>query len=198
MHARTTRFLASLALAAATFGANSAEAQSAPLMACFVPRSGTLYLVGQNGTPTACRATDHVLVQWNTVGPAGPAGNTGPQGPAGSPGQQGPPGPVASGTLSGIESVVSAFDGTISAGGHLYLAARCPVGKTAISGGLLRGEFFGTPAGQFSIAELGSYPNWAFGQSSREWIVHVGRSNTESALVVNFNARVVAVCATVS
>lgn len=200
MSLRSLPLVASLAIAAATLGSESAGAQAAQLMACFVPRSGTLYLVGQNGAPSACRATDHVLVQWNTVGQEGPAGNTGPQGPAGpagNTGQQGPPGPVAFGTLSGIETVVATFRGPIGVGADVYLTARCPVGKTAIGGGLLRDISFGRQSGFATIAELGSYPNWAFGYSAREWIVVVGRVEGEGG-EPTFSARVVAICAKAS
>ncbi len=75
------------------------EWQGADLMlACFVPQSGTMYIVGQNGAPAACRAAGHVLLQWNAVGPAGPMGPQGNAGPAGPPGPAGPttgiPGPA--------------------------------------------------------------------------------------------------------
>lgn len=72
--------------------------QAAPILACFVPRSGTLYLVGRDNAPAACRAADHLLVQWNAVGPAGAQGSPGPQGPVGPQGPAGPstgvPGPA--------------------------------------------------------------------------------------------------------
>jgi hypothetical protein len=189
MRAHTARLFASFALAAATLGAESLGAQAKQLMACFVPRSGTLYLVGQDGTPTACRATDHVLVQWNTVGQEGPAGNTGPQGP---------PGPVASGTLSGLETVVATFNGTINNRDHVFLTARCPAGKVAISGGLLRENIGGSQAGLFYVSELGSYPNWAFGRSRQEWVVVVGPTTPSGGNFSPFIAQVVAVCATAS
>jgi hypothetical protein len=186
MYARSARMLASVVLVAETLAPEVVGAQAAQLMACFVPRSGTLYLVGQNGTPTACRATHHVLVQWNTVGPAGPAGNTGPQGP---------PGVVAPGTLSGLETVVATFNGILQNTEHRFLTARCPFGKVAISGGLLRDMVNDRPSGLFDISELGSYPNWAFGESSREWIVVIGPTSYVAAAQFNFAARVVAVCA---
>lgn len=72
--------------------------EPSPILACFVPRSGTLYLVGRDGAPATCRAADHVLVQWNAVGPQGATGQQGPAGPQGLPGPPGPstgvPGPA--------------------------------------------------------------------------------------------------------
>ncbi len=159
-----------------------------PLLACYVPRSGTLYLVGQNGAPGTCRAADHVLVQWSVVGPAGP------QGPAGS---AGPPGTgsslAGSATLGNVESVVANVSFTFTQPGtQTFVTATCPVGKIAISGGLLRDDSFGgySPGGGAPwVHEIGSYPNKAFGYSDREWVVHVSAES-----VGTFRARMVVMC----
>ncbi|MFN8573723.1 MAG: hypothetical protein U0132_16830 [Gemmatimonadaceae bacterium] len=69
------------------------------LQACFVPESGTMYVVGQGGSPTNCRAAGHVLVQWDAAGvsgPVGPVGAAGDPGPPGAPGPAGPVGPAGS------------------------------------------------------------------------------------------------------
>ena len=71
-------------LALVIFGAGVAPvaAQSAGdlLSACFIPGSGTLYIVGQDGAPPSCVRSDHVLLQWDEQGPMGPAGADGMDG----------------------------------------------------------------------------------------------------------------------
>lgn len=66
--------------------------------ACYVPASGTVYMIKEPGTPTACNSNAHVQFTWST------SGLTGPQGPQGATGPAGPTGPTgASGPLSGLE-----------------------------------------------------------------------------------------------
>ena len=82
-------------MALGALGARAWQVQDV-MLACFVPQSGTMYVVGQNGAPAACRAAGHVLLQWNAVGPSGPQGPVGlvgPSGPQGPTGPQGPAGP---------------------------------------------------------------------------------------------------------
>jgi hypothetical protein len=159
-----------------------AQTTAAPLLACFVPKSGTMYVVGQPGAPDKCRTTDHVLLQWNTVGPAGPTGA------AGAPGPVGPQGPAGTATLAGstaitgVETVVAThLLGGRTANVSLYLATECPEGKSAIGGGLLGYESGVASVPNFNTGQamslapqlVGSYPNAAFGFSTREWIVQI-------------------------
>lgn len=89
-------------LSAGAFTAGSFIAAPAPatISTCYVPQSGAMYLVGQNGATPTCRSTDHRLMQWRVagdsgaVGATGPAGPQGPRGPAGPAGAQGAQGPV--------------------------------------------------------------------------------------------------------
>ena len=62
--------------------------------ACVVPSSGTIYRIGEPGTPSACTKSSHVEITWNQVGPQGPAGTPGAQGPAGAQGPIGEKGPA--------------------------------------------------------------------------------------------------------
>lgn len=155
------------------------SAQTAsPLLACFVPKSGTMYVVGQPGAPEKCRSVDHVLLQWNAVGPAGPQGAVGPAGPAGAPGAGGATTLTGSTALSGHEIVKSRQVISALIGGSVsYLIATCPVGKVAIAGGALSvaqftGGYLANGAAVSWVPYLvGSYPNSAFGYSDREWVV---------------------------
>ena len=247
MFHRCTRALPCLAITALVLvGSRSLGAQATQLMACFVPQSGTMYSVGQNGAPAACRAAGHVLLQWNTVGPsgpqgpagvagpagpstvvpgptgpqglkgdagpkgdlgpagsAGPAGSTGPQGVGGTQGLAGPVGPTAtlagSGTLAQFEQVVVPVYVIVTAGVQHYLTASCPVGKVAIAGGMLRGAHVngtGIVAGRPYVYEVGSYPNGAFGFSSRDWITHISVDSTYT--ISTLIAQLVVVCAKVN
>ena len=66
--------------------------------ACYVPASGTVYMIKEPGTPTKCNSNAHVQFTWST------SGLTGPQGPQGATGPAGPTGPTgASGPLAGLE-----------------------------------------------------------------------------------------------
>lgn len=93
LSARLLPGVAVLVTAMVTAPIVSAQTTSGPVLACFVPRSGTMYVVGQAGAPAACRSSDHLLLQWNAVGPAGAPGVPGATGPQGPAGPQGPPGP---------------------------------------------------------------------------------------------------------
>lgn len=90
----------------------AAQQGDPPILACVVPRSGTFYLVGRSATPAACRSADHMLVQWNAVGPAGAPGSAGPPGPVGPQGPAGPstgvPGPAGPQGPSGPSGPVGA------------------------------------------------------------------------------------------
>jgi hypothetical protein len=41
--------------------------------ACYVPKSGALYVVGRDGAPSRC-ADGHLPIDWSVRGPQGPAG----------------------------------------------------------------------------------------------------------------------------
>lgn len=62
------------------------------LSACYIPGTGTLYLIEETDAPAQCVAPEHILIQWNEEGLVGPAGPAGPQGEAGPAGEQGPAG----------------------------------------------------------------------------------------------------------
>src|SRR5690606_11284297 len=96
--------------AAATAGlllalATAAHAQ-APVAtdACYVPASGTVYLIGQVGTPTAC-AAGHTQVTF-----------------------QGPP-PIVG--VAGYETVMMNVVGT-AADSYVEVDVLCPLGKAAV------------------------------------------------------------------
>lgn len=87
-------------LCAVSMGAGALRAANAsadaPLRACLVPQTGTVYLVGSSNAPGTCRSPNHVALAWNVPGASGPIGAKGPQGPkgaSGGAGPQGPPGP---------------------------------------------------------------------------------------------------------
>lgn len=74
------------------------EAAAQTRTACYIPSSGTVYMIKEPGTPTNCNSNAHVKFTWSTSGATGPQG---PQGPQGQTGATGPTG--ASGPLSGLE-----------------------------------------------------------------------------------------------
>lgn len=97
-HSNTSPFVPpALAIACVTLAlvVSAAPAGAQQLSACYVPKSGTVYMINQTGTPTACLSKQHVEFSWSTTGAQGPQGPVGPEGP------QGPQGP--SGPLSGLE-----------------------------------------------------------------------------------------------
>ncbi len=99
--------------AALLLGAGAAHAQEAASQACYVPASGTVYVIGMTGTPTAC-ADGHTAVTL--------------QGPQGVPGPQGQPG------ASGYQVVMVEIPGTTAS--HLAsVDVACPAGKRAVGGG---------------------------------------------------------------
>lgn len=100
----TTASVAGLLLALAP----AARAQ-APVAtdACYVPASGTVYLIGQAGTPAAC-AAGHTQVTF-----------------------QGPP-PIVG--VAGYEVVMAEVIGSVGVN-YAEVDVLCPLGKAAISGG---------------------------------------------------------------
>lgn len=97
-HSNASRYLpATIATACVALAlvASASPAGAQQLSACYVPKSGTVYMINQAGTPSACLSKQHVEFSWSTTGAQGPQG---PVGPAGPQGPQGPAGP-----LSGLE-----------------------------------------------------------------------------------------------
>jgi hypothetical protein len=59
------------------------------LYACYVPRSGVVYRIREEGLKQDCSSPKHVMFSWNErglPGAAGPPGTVGPPGPPGPPG----------------------------------------------------------------------------------------------------------------
>lgn len=104
---------AALGAAFLLLGAGAVQAQETASQACYVPASGTVYVIGLTGTPTAC-ADGHTQVTL--------------QGPQGVPGPQGQPG------ASGYQIVTAEIAGT-SASWLATADLACPVGKRAVGGG---------------------------------------------------------------
>jgi hypothetical protein len=72
---------------------------SVPDTACYVPSSGSAYVIKRPTAPPNCVSKNHYKFPWGgTAGPPGPQGETGPAGPTGA---TGPAGPAASVVLSG-------------------------------------------------------------------------------------------------
>ena len=137
----------------------AAPAGAQTIEACYVPASGSVYLIKQPGTPTECNSSAHKQITLTATGPAGP---TGPQGPAGPTGPTGPTGP--SGPLSGLEFKSAAA--TVVASGTANFGiffATCPTGKSVMNFGYDPSQgntgafFFSRPAIN------GKQVTWGFG-----------------------------------
>jgi hypothetical protein len=57
--------------------------------ACYVPATGTIYMIRTEGTAQSCLSGQHVAVSWNVQGVEGPAGAAGVPGEAGHAGADG-------------------------------------------------------------------------------------------------------------
>jgi hypothetical protein len=119
------------------------------IYACMLNRIGTIRIVS---ALNQCSNRLETPMQWNVVGPVGPAGAQGVPGPAGvqgvpgpagAQGPQGVPGPAGTGgALSGFEIVTQISDPTpIDPGKFWTFTVSCPQGKIAISGGYALGDF---------------------------------------------------------
>lgn len=142
----------SLATGLVAAGAVWATHQGGSIHGCVVSSSGALRIVS---SASECR-TGETSIEWNQVGPVGPAGPQGPAGPEGpagpagpqgltgpqgqpgpkgdqgEPGPQGPAGPAQ--TL--VSQVVTENSGLISLlDGNVELVASCPAGTTLTGGG---------------------------------------------------------------
>lgn len=91
------RAAASLVAALALTVPASAAAQIAvedegPVVACYAPHDGKVYVIQRVGLPAACTHESHIQFTWNEpgeAGPSGPRGEQGETGPAGEPGATG-------------------------------------------------------------------------------------------------------------
>jgi hypothetical protein len=107
------RFALALAAGFACFAAERVEAQTQVSQACYVPASGTVYVIGLAGAPSNC-ADGHTEVTL--------------QGPQGVPGNPGSPGAF------GFEVVTMEIVG--DAGSALAAVnVPCPAGKVPVGGG---------------------------------------------------------------
>ena len=128
------------------------------IYACFVPGSGSIYLIKTTDPTETCKSANHIAFQWQVTGPegqqgpqgpAGPEGPQGPQGPigpagpagsqgaAGAPGAQGPTGPqgaVGPGGFSDVEKVAPQVWNDWVATDETVVA-QCPAGKKVLGGG---------------------------------------------------------------
>jgi hypothetical protein len=69
-------------------------------------------------------------------GAAGPAGPSGPAGPVGPPGPQGVPGPAGPAGRAGVSDIAPVTATlVVGPGADVQLAATCPAGKNALTGG---------------------------------------------------------------
>ncbi len=150
--------LIALPVASASTTKTAVPTDSEIIHACFVPQSGTLYRIKATDPAETCKSPEHVAIQWNLKGPAGPQGieglagpagaagpqgSTGPMGPAGPQGQQGPAGsagvkgplgPGGPNGVVGIEVVKVTEPNLFITNAHIGYA-HCPAGKKVIGGG---------------------------------------------------------------
>lgn len=141
--------------AAATAGlllvvSTAAQSQTpAASQACYVPASGTVYVIGVAGAPGACAAGHTLVTLQGPAGPTGPAGPAGPVGPAGPQGPEGPQGPAGTSGISGYETIEQDLivdEGVM--GAQVFL--QCPEGKKAVGGG--------SSIGWTSVSQTASHP----------------------------------------
>ena len=117
-------------------------------------------------------------------GDTGATGATGAQGPMGPQGLMGPLGPQGLPGISGFQ--IAGNSATVSVPGNstTTLAATCPAGKIAITGGYDSS----TGGGTFAVSPVASYPS-----APDTWRVTLRVSGISSAVVVTL--RVYAICA---
>ena len=100
--------------------------------ACYVEKTGAIYLINMPGTPTECVKPDkHTFLSWNQQGVQGVKGD---QGDKGDKGDKGDPG------ISGWEIVRGATASSPSAT-QVTVYATCPAGKKPLGGGGSQGSF---------------------------------------------------------
>ena len=72
-------FLLGLALSGAIISATAAYGSlesNNTINACYKPKNGSIYLIGEPGAPELCASND-LPISWNVQGPAGPQGPSG-------------------------------------------------------------------------------------------------------------------------
>lgn len=160
--------LALLGAIAALLIAAPSEAAAQTRTACYVPASGTVYMIKEPGTPTACHSGAHVQFTWST------SGQTGPQGPQGATGPAGPTGPTgASGPLSGLEfhSQAATLVPNGSANYGIFFASCSSATKSVITFG-----HQANPGGTIFAsrpATNGKQVLWAFqGEANSTWVFY--------------------------
>lgn len=120
--------LARIAAALAFVALVPSIAQAQTLTACYVPKSGTVYRIKVEGTPTKC-AQNHVEFTWSMAGQVGPEGPQGPQG------EMGPQGPAGAAYTTGLERLERAMT-MLDPGETELLDLVCTTaGRIAIGGG---------------------------------------------------------------
>jgi hypothetical protein len=109
-----------LALAVSLMSAPKVQGQV--IEACYVQKTGAIYIIGQPGAPQECQKPGkHVQINWNLLGPPGP------QGPKGDAGAQDPP---------GLSEYVSNFTlGNWDSTSPKTVEASCPEGYVVLGGG---------------------------------------------------------------
>ncbi len=139
------------------------------IVACYSPKTGSVYRIGQPGLADSCKRND-VEFSWNQSGPPGVPGVEGPPGPPGPPGPQGPEGPPGASGVSGREAQVQTFD----LPGHdlRSVLVWCPVGKVAVGGG------FQVPIQVQVVASMPGIGNGS-DNDSRQWYIHVYNTTGE-------------------
>lgn len=153
---------------AALLLATPSHASAQTRTACYVPASGTVYMIKEPGTPTSCNSPAHVQFTWST------SGQTGPQGPQGAQGPAGPAGPTgASGPLAGLEfhSEAATLTPSGSANYGIFFATCSANTKSVMNFGYQAnpgGTIFATRP-----AISGSQVLWAFqGAANSSWVFY--------------------------
>lgn len=148
--------------------ATPSQAAAQTRTACYVPASGTVYMINEPGTPTVCKSDAHVQFTWST------SGLTGPQGPQGATGPAGPTGPTgASGPLSGLEfhSQAATLVPSGSANYGIFFASCSAPTKSVITFG-----HQANPGGTIFASRpalSGKQVLWAFqGEANSQWVFY--------------------------
>ena len=139
------------------FMAAPAGAQQS-LYACYVPKSGTVYMIRQTGTPTECLSKQHVEFTWSGTGPQGIQGPEGPRGPDGPQGPQGPSGPLAGLEFHGQAATIDPVSPTANFG--VFFATCSTATKSVMNFG-----YQANPGGTIFASRpnvLGNVTRWSF------------------------------------
>ena len=93
---------------------------------CVTNSTGAIRIVSKT---TVCKSTEH-KIQWNQIGPQGPAGPQGPQGPQGAQGPQGPQGPKGAQGPAGPQGPPGISVGNFAAAGSTFIGSAAVVAQT--------------------------------------------------------------------